>query len=369
MLERLTRRTVLDCEPYEWEPSSAVIAARHGLRPRDVIRFDLNTSPFAPASWDAAVEAARLERLPNEYFDPAYLELSDLISAYCDVTPANLAIGTGADEILDMVCKTFLDNGDAAVIAPPTYSFHAIVTRQVGGVVREVPLRAPDFALDVDGVLRAAEGAKLVWVCNPNSPTGNAFPPEALRRLLDAAPCFVAIDEAYAEFAGWSAIPLVAQYPHLIVVRTLSKAFGLAGMRLGWAVAQEPVAAMLNRVRPPNSVNVVTARVAAASLRDLDSMRARVAAIVAEREPLANALRAIGAHVYPSVTNFLLTRWGDPATAQGVYDWLEGQGLVVRNFAHHRLIPGHLRITVRAAAENARLLAALAAWRAAGREA
>lgn len=365
MLERLTRRTVLDFEPYEWEPSSVVIAERHGLQPRDVIRFDLNTSPFAPASWDAAVEAARLERLPNEYFDPAYLELSDLISGYCDVAPANLVIGTGADEILDIIVKTFLDNGDAAVIAPPTYSFHAIVTSQIGGVVRNVPLLAPDFSLDVDGVLQAAQGAKLIWICNPNSPTGNAFPLDALRRLLDNAPCFVAIDEAYAEFSGWSAVPLVAEYPHLIVVRTMSKAFGLAGMRLGWAVAQEPVAAMLNRVRPPNSVNIVTARVAAASLRDIPAMQSRVAAIVAEREPLANALRAIGAHVYPSVTNFLLTRWGDAATAQGVYDWLETQGMVVRNFSHHRLIPGHLRITVRAAAENARLLSALAAWRAA----
>ncbi len=365
MLERLTRRTVLDFEPYEWEPSSAVIAERHGLAPRDVIRFDLNTSPFVPASWDASVEVARLERLPNEYFDPAYLELADLISAYCDVSPANLVIGTGADEILDIVVKTFLDNGDAAVIAPPTYSFHAIVTGQIGGVVRYVPLLAPDFALDVPGVLAAAQGAKLIWVCNPNSPTGNAFPPEALRELLEAAPCFVVIDEAYAEFAGWSAIPLVAQYPHLIVVRTMSKAFGLAGMRLGWAVGQEPVAAMLNRVRPPNSINIVTARVAAAALRDTAAMRAQVAAIVAEREPFAAALRDLGAHVYPSVTNFLLTGWGDAATAQGVYDWLEARGMVVRNFSHHRLIPGHLRITVRAPEENARLIAALAEWRAA----
>lgn len=365
MLERLTRRTVLDFEPYEWEPSSAVIAERHGLAARDVIRFDLNTSPFPPASWDAGVEAARLERLPNEYFDPAYLELADLISGYCDVSPANLVIGTGADEILDIIVKTFLDNGDAAVIAPPTYSFHAIVTSQIGGVVRNVPLLAPDFALDVAGVLQAAQGAKLIWICNPNSPTGNAFDRDALMRLLDNAPCFVAIDEAYAEFYGWSAIPLVAQYPHLIVVRTMSKAFGLAGMRLGWAVAQEPVAAMLNRVRPPNSVNIVTARVAAASLRDIPSMQSRVAAIVAEREPLADALRTLGAHIYPSVTNFLLTNWGNAATAQSVYNWLETRGMVVRNFSHHRLIPGHLRITVRAAAENARLLSALADWKAA----
>lgn len=364
MLDRLVRQTVRDFDPYEWEASSEVVAARHGLNPRDVIRFDLNTSPFPPAPWDDAMERAAAERIPNEYFDTAYAELAALIGPYCGVTADQLVIGAGADEILDIVTKTFLDNGDAAVNAVPTYSMYAICTRQMGGVVRAVP-RTGDFALDIPAILAAAEGAKLIWVCNPNSPSGNPTDPADLERLIAAAPCMVVVDEAYVEFHGWSAVPLVARYPNLIVVRTMSKAFGMAGMRLGWGVAQPEVAALLNRVRPPNSVSVVTARVAAAALRDLGGMHAQVAAIVAERAPLANALRAVGAHVYPSVTNFLLTSWADAATAQGIYAWLESRGLVVRNFAHHPLIPGHLRITVRAATENARLLSALATWRAA----
>lgn len=360
MLERLTRQTVRDLDPYEWEASSEVVAARHGLDLRDVIRFDLNTSPFPPATWDRAMEAARAERIPNEYFDTAYAEVSALIAPYCGVGTDQLVIGAGADEILDVTTKTFLDNGDAAVISVPTYSMYAICARQLGATVRAVPLGA-DFTLDVDAVLAAADGAKLIFVCNPNSPTGNPADPAAIERLIAAAPCMVVIDEAYVEFHGWSAIPLIAKYPNLIVVRTMSKGFGLAGMRLGWGVAQPEVAAMMNRVRPPNSVSVVTARVAASALRDLDGMHAHVAAIVAEREPFAAALRAAEAHVYPSVTNFLLTRWPDPATAQAVYTWLEGRGIVVRNFANHPLIPGHLRITVRNADENARFLAALAA--------
>ncbi len=360
MLERLARRTVRDLDPYEWEASSEVVAARYGLDPRDVIRFDLNTSPFPPAAWDRAMEAAREERIPNEYFDTAYAELSALIAPYCGVRENQLVIGAGADEILDVITKTFLDNGDVATIAVPTYSMYAICARQLGATVCAVPL-GPDFALDVDAVLAAAEGAKIIFVCNPNSPTGNPADPAAIERLLAAAPCMVVIDEAYAEFHGWSAIPFVAAYPNLIVVRTMSKGFGMAGMRLGWGVAQADVAAMLNRVRPPNSVSVVTARVAAAALRDLDGMREHVAAIVAEREPFAAALRDAGAHVYPSVTNFLLTRWPDPATAQAVYLWLEEHGIVVRNFARHPLIPGHLRITVRSAEENARFLAVLSA--------
>ncbi len=358
MVERFARRTVREFDPYEWEASSETVGARHGLKVSEVLRFDLNTSPHAPAIWDQAMEAARAERIPNEYFDTAYAELASLIAPYCNVDEDQLVIGAGADEILDVIAKTFLDNGDAAVIPVPTYSMYAICTRQLGATVRTVP-RDADFALDEAATLAAAEGAKLLFICNPNSPTGNPADPAALEQIIAAAPCMVVIDEAYAEFQEWSAIPLVAKYPHLIVVRTMSKGFGMAGMRLGWGVAQPEVAALMNRVRPPNSVSEVTARVAAAALRDLDGMRAHVAAIVAEREPFAEALRSFGAHVYPSVTNFVLTRWPDVETAQQVYAGLERRGMVVRNFSQSPLIPAHLRITVRTAEENARLIEAL----------
>lgn len=360
MLERLARRTVLEMEPYAWEISTAEVAARHGLRPADVLRFDLNTSPYPPASWGAAMEAARAERAPNEYFDTSYAELARLIGPYCGVPPERLVIGAGADEILDIVAKTFLDNGDRVVISAPTYSMYAIVAAQLGATIRACPL-GPDFAQPVDDLLAAAreEGAKIIFHCNPNSPTGNATPSDDLERLVAEAPCIVVVDEAYAEFHGWSAIPLIARYPNLIVVRTMSKAFGMAGMRLGWAVADPAAVALLNRVRPPNSVSVVTARVGAAALRDPGAMRAHVAAILAERQPFAAGLREAGAHVYPSATNFLLTRWGDAVEAQAVYERLERRGVVVRNFARHPLIPGHLRVTVRMAEQNARLLAAL----------
>lgn len=358
MLERLVRRQVLDLEPYSWEESTAEIAARHGLRPEEVIRFDLNTSPFTLPGWDAAMEAARLTAHPNEYFDTGYSELSRLLGDYRGVAPDQLVIGAGADEILDIVCKTFLDNGDAVVIPAPTYSMYAICARQLGAVVRAVPL-GPNFTLDIDALVAAARDAKLIFYCNPNSPTGNAAPPNDLERLLTAAPCLVVLDEAYAEFAGWSALPLLARYPNLIVVGTLSKAFALAGMRLGYGVARPEVVALLNRVRPPNSVSVVTAQVAAAALRDVPAMHDQVATLLAAREPFAAELRAAGARVYPSATNFLLTDWGNPAAAQAIYDRLERHGLVVRNYARHPLLPGHLRITVRTPEQNARLLGVL----------
>jgi len=362
VLEQLVRNSVREIDPYAWELSSETVAARHGITVRDVIRFDLNTSPFPPASWDAAMEAARAAGQPNEYFDTSYAELLELFSAYYGVDTDHLIIGAGADEILDIATKTFLDNGDRVIVSTPTYSMYPIVSEQMGATVHRVPLLA-DFAPDIDGIFAAAQGAKIIWHCNPNSPTGNATDPAAMERLIAGAPCIVVVDEAYAEYVGRSAVPLIAHYPHLVVVRTMSKAFGMAGMRLACGVAAPDVIGMMNRVRPPNSVSRVTARVGAAALRDIPAMRANVAAVIAEREPFADALWECGAHVYPSVTNFVLTRWESPAVAQSVYDWLEARGMVVRNFSQHPLLPGHLRITVRTADENARLLAALKEWR------
>ncbi len=262
------------------------------------------------------METARAEGLPNEYFDTTYAEVTALLAEYLGVPEDHLIIGAGADEILDIAAKTFLDNGDAAVISAPTYPMYAIVTAQMGAEVRRVPLGS-HFRQDIAGLLAAAEGAKIIWHCNPNSPTANATPAADLAHLVAASPAMVVVDEAYAEYTGESAVPLVAQHENLIVVRTMSKAFGMAGMRLACGVAQPGVIALMNRVRPPNSVSRVTARVAAAAFRDLPAMRSQVAAVVAEREPFAAGLADAGATVYPSVTNFLLTDWGSPENCAG----------------------------------------------------
>ncbi|MDQ6908014.1 MAG: aminotransferase class I/II-fold pyridoxal phosphate-dependent enzyme, partial [Chloroflexota bacterium] len=136
MLEGLVRTSVRDIDPYAWELSSEAVAARHGLAVRDIVRFDLNTSPFPPASWDAAMEAARAAGQPNEYFDTSYAELIELFGAYYGVGTDHLIVGAGADEILDIATKTFLDNGDRVVVSTPTYSMYPIVSEQMGATVQ-----------------------------------------------------------------------------------------------------------------------------------------------------------------------------------------------------------------------------------------
>src|SRR5215831_5140258 len=147
-LDQLARRTVLDLEPYVWELSSEAVAARHGMPVEDVLRFDLNTSPFPPGPWDAAMELARREALPNEYFDTGYAELAPLFGGYCGVPADHVVVGAGADEVLDVVSKTFLDNGDPVVIPAPTYPMYAIVSEQMGATIRRVPLH-DDYSPDV----------------------------------------------------------------------------------------------------------------------------------------------------------------------------------------------------------------------------
>ncbi|CAA9588115.1 MAG: Histidinol-phosphate aminotransferase [uncultured Thermomicrobiales bacterium] len=358
MLEQFARRSVVELEPYGWEAPNRIIAARHNLPLADVLRFDLNTFPSPPPSWRAAMTAARDADGPHEYADPTYAELTHLLAAYCGVDPAQVMVGAGGDEVLSIIGQTFLDPGDAVAVTAPTYPLHALRPRQLGAVVRTCPLGA-GFVPNVEGILAAAVGAKLLFLCTPNNPTGNALDPAVVERIVAGSPCPVVVDEAYAEFVGWSAIPLLARYPHLIVVRTMSKAFALAGMRLGYAIARPEAIDLLQRVRPTNSISVVTARVAAAALRDRPAMEVNVADIADAREPLAAGLRAAGARVYPSVTNFLLTDWGSPGAAQAVAARLEQRGIVVRNYAQHPWLPGHLRITVRSPEQHARLLAAI----------
>jgi histidinol-phosphate aminotransferase len=357
-IAELARPATLAIEPYVWEPANHEIAARYGLQPADVVRFDTNTSPLPPPSLHAVLARVAIEPAVNEYFDGSYAALARALSGYTGFGPEHLVIGAGADEILDVLAKAFIEPGDMVVIPTPTYALYRIVAHTMSAAIRAVPAR-PDLAFDLDALEDAADGAKAIFLCNPNNPTGGAVPIEAVERLVRRVACLVIVDEAYAEFHGQSILPLVREEPRLIVVRTLSKAFALAGARIGYAVCAPEAAELANRMRPPNSISYISALLGEAALHDLPAMRATVSMLLAQRQALAEALGEMGYEALPAVANFVLARWPSPEVAARTHGVCLSRGLVLRSYPDHPLLGSYLRIAARTPEQTNRLIETL----------
>jgi histidinol-phosphate aminotransferase len=316
--------------PYAWSASTEELARRHGLSPAEVIRFDQNVPPLPGVPQVPLGESfARL----NDYPDGTYRELREAAAAYAGAEPNQIVVGAGADGLIGLAARTFLAPDRHAYVRRPTYSLYAIASGVEGATLVDEPA-----------------SADLIWVCNPNNPTGELVEPEAIAAVARAYPeAAVVVDEAYFEYGGETVVPLVAEAPNLVALRTLSKAFGLAALRVGYAVASPEVARELDRRRDPAPVAAPAARLAAAALRE---PRLDVGETIAERERMREALTAAGHDCPPSAANFLLVR---TESAGELADRLERQGLVVR------LVPNAIRITVRLPAENDRILEALGA--------
>ena len=318
-----------DFSAYVWSPSTADVAARRGLRPEQVLRFDQNT-PSVPGvpQIPLAESFARL----NEYPDGTYRELREAAAMYVGLGAAawrQVVVGAGADDLILLCARTFLHEGRRAAITPPTYVCYREASQLAGAEIGE-----------------EIEGADLIWRCNPNNPTGQAIAAADLVVLAQSVRHVpVVVDEAYVEFGGESVIPFLAEAPNLIVLRTMSKAFGFASLRVGYAVATPEVAAVLEERRAPAPVAGPAARIAAAALRE---PRLDVAEIIAERERVRDALTAAGFDAPSTATNFVYVRSEKPLAAE-----LEAKGLVVR------AVTGGIRITLRRPTDNDVLLRAL----------
>ena len=355
---------------YSWEATSEQVAARYGVPLDRIVRFDLNTSPEPPALAARVLAAGRFETSLSEYPPSDYRLLTEAAAERYGVAAEEVLVGAGADEILDVAAKAFLPPGGSGLIPTPSYAMYRVLTEQRPASVRAVPRLGPadGYAIDLDATRTVARDAELVWLCSPNNPTALAEPEGAIARLLadlaadaerDGRPApVVVLDEAYAEFAGTSLAPLRTEYPHLIVVRTLSKAYALAGLRVGFAIAARPMISAMEPFRPPGSVSTVSVTLGTEALRDPDIVDRAVHWVSGERERLSAALREVGWPAGPSDTNFVLIPFASRERAAAAAEGLLRRGLVPRTFPSSHPLADHLRLTVRSPAEDDRLIAA-----------
>ncbi|MFP1752134.1 histidinol-phosphate transaminase [Lonsdalea quercina] len=301
----------------------------------------------------------------NRYPECQPKQVIERYAAYAGVRPEQVLTSRGADEGIELLIRAFCEPGkDAILFCPPTYGMYA-VSAETFGVERRMAQSTADWQLDMDSIERQLDNVKVIYVCSPNNPTGNLVNPEDLRRLLELTQdkALVVIDEAYIEFCPEaSTVSWLADYPHLVILRTLSKAFALAGLRCGFTLANEDVIQLLLKVIAPYPLSLPVADIAAQALSDagIAKMKKNVAGILENRRWLADALRPLDCveSVFPSESNYLLVKF-DPTTQ--VFKSLWDQGIILRDQNKQPGLAGCLRITVGTRYECERVIAALQA--------
>lgn len=273
-----------------------------------VVRLDFNESPFGLSS--SAQVAFEAFSTGNRYPPFAQDDLVSAIATYARVDASRIMVGAGLDDVFATLAIATINVGDEVIISDPTFGVYRALFGVHGATMVDVPLGpAPDFALDVDGIIAAAnEKTKLVIICNPNNPTGTLFAKDDIRRIIENVDTLVAIDEAYAEFSGAYHLDLANEYPNVVILRTLSKFAGLAGYRVGYGIFPEALMPWIRRAAPAfYNVSAISASVAIASLQDVDELMQNVAVLNQERDALiANLNELPGVEAYPSAANFVL---------------------------------------------------------------
>ncbi|NLJ76821.1 MAG: histidinol-phosphate transaminase [Peptococcaceae bacterium] len=338
-LSALVRQDLQDAVPYD-APFYA-----------DVVKLDANENPhhFPQEVLEEIFKEINTKALCR-YPDALAVRLRRCLSDYISVPPGNILVGNGSDELILNLMLAFTAGATYAV-ATPTFSMYGVHGRIVSGKMVEVP-RRNDFSIDVDGLIAAASTpeVKIVVICSPNNPTGNATPPDEIEKILGQVNAIVVVDEAYNEFGGVSSVPLLDSYENLVVLRTFSKAFGMAGLRVGYLLAGSGIINELLKVKQPYNLNVFSQVAACAVMCNLSPFKERVKNILRERERLIAELTNIpGVRVFPTQANFIMFRTTLPADK--VYNGLLGQGVLIRNVDGH-LLPECLRVSVGTEEEN-----------------
>src|ERR1700722_794495 len=296
----------------------------------------------------------------NRYPDPHQWKIKEVLATIKGVGPQHIFLGNGSDECIDLLYRAFCVPGrDNVIINPPTYGMYEVSAHINDVEVRRAVL-LDDFQLDLVHLETLVdEHTKIIWICSPNNPTANSMNRQDIEVILNNFPGLVVIDEAYINFSRHrSFIQELADYPNLVVLQTLSKAWGLAGLRLGMAFASEAIIEVYNKVKPPYNISQAAQELVLKGLEEVGQVNDMIRLLVGLRERLSLELAALPVvlTVYPSDANFLLVKTTD---ARGIYGWLLEEGIVVRDRSRVELCEGCLRITVGTEEENAALLSAM----------
>lgn len=340
-LDRITRENIRNLKPYS--------SARSEFTGDAAVFLDANENPFNTEC--------------NRYPDPLQRVIKGQIAALRHVRPGQIFLGNGSDEPIDLLYRAFCEPGKSnAVAMDPTYGMYEVAAG-INGVEYRKVLLSDAFTLDVDQLLAATDAAtRLLFVCSPNNPTGNTLPHTDLQRLVAGFEGIVVIDEAYNDFSEEpSMLAELDRWPNLVVLQTFSKAWGLAGIRLGMAFASEDIVSVLTKIKYPYNINILTQRMVHERLLHPEKVQDVIGTLVSERRRMAGVWKETGCieEVFPSQANFLLVKTQD---ANKLYNYLVGQGIIVRNRNNVSLCKGCLRLTIGTPEENDRITAALKAY-------
>jgi histidinol-phosphate aminotransferase len=337
-IRSLIRKNINELKPYS--------TARDEFQGEADVYLDANENPY-PAPY-------------NRYPDPLQRKLKQKIGALKGISPESMFLGNGSDEAIDLLIRAFCEPGvDSIVITAPTYGMYSVCAG-VNNVDVRTALLNSSFDLHVAALeAKLDQHTKLIFLCSPNNPSGNLLSEEKILSLLDRFNGIVVVDEAYIDFANNPGfLPLLATYPNLVILQTLSKAWGLAGLRLGMAFASPDIVEVLNKIKYPYNINAATQHLVLEALADTTKKDEQVRQILEERTRLKNALSELSLvrHIYPSDANFLLVRMDG---AKSIYHQLVANRIIVRDRSNVVLCEDCLRITVGTPEENNRLAALL----------
>lgn len=338
-IDSLVRPNIRNLVPYS--------SARDEFQGNAPVLLDANENSFG----------SPLTKWYNRYPDPHQQALREKLSTIKGIPAANIFLGNGSDECIDVLMRVFGEPAiDNIIICPPTYGMYE-VSAHINDVAVKRVLLTPSFQLDVPAIADAIDGnTKMIFVCSPNNPTGNSLLREDVEALLNNYQGLVVIDEAYINFSRFRSFTQeLAEYPNLVVLQTMSKAWGLAGLRIGMAFASEHIIRLMNRVKPPYNVNQASQELALQALDNVEEVNTMIREIVMERRWLETTLPTLPVvrKVHPSDANFLLVQVTQP---REVYEYLANRGVVLRDRSRVELCEGCLRITVGTPDENSILV-------------